>query len=168
MFLTLLQQIKTSRGREEMKNSHLQPSVGITTRAIRISKQDPRDHDNCNENNRTSESVNVKLWRMIRVLWILWVFMHFILVYLLGTTWKSYGIGVKWGVFVNAFVSLLSPAYVPLRVKVGNVNTNLSKCCLLGEGGGGGGRRGSWMSLVCVVLVCCEWCGLCYGLVTRM
>jgi len=85
VFLTLLQQIKTSRGREEMKNSHLQPSVGITTRAIRISKQDPRDHDNCNENNRTSECFNVKKMEDDMDI-AMWVLMRIILVYLIGTT----------------------------------------------------------------------------------
>ena len=70
VFLTVLQHIKRSKGRHEIKNSHLQPSVGITTSATRISKQDPRDQDNYKEkrkwkerNEKTTVLFNWKYWR---------------------------------------------------------------------------------------------------------
>ena len=47
--------MKRSKGRHEIKNSHLQPSVGITTSATRISKQDPRDQDNYKEKRKWKE-----------------------------------------------------------------------------------------------------------------
>ena len=47
--------MKRSKGRHEIKNSHLQPRVGITTSATRISKQDPRDQDNYKEKRKWKE-----------------------------------------------------------------------------------------------------------------
>lgn len=62
--------MKRSKGRHEIKNSHLQPSVGITTSATRISKHDPRDQDNYKEkikwkerNEKTMVLFNWKDWR---------------------------------------------------------------------------------------------------------
>jgi len=47
--LTLQRQRKISKGREDRKKSHLHPNVGITTSAIVISTQEPRDQESCQE-----------------------------------------------------------------------------------------------------------------------